>query len=574
MRRYRGLAAAPGIAIGPAWIYRPVSITIDRRAVADPVVEWERVETAFAMARMQLQALEDRARRTVGGGEADIFVAHQLFLDDDELLRSLAEMVQGRHMNAEAAVFDGFEHYALALESLEEEYFQARAQDVRDVRQRVLRCVTGSSHDDEQPTRPVIILAEDLTPSDTMQFERGSILGIGTVRGGPTSHTAILAGALGVPAVVSAPLDLDEVIDETLVILDGTTGDVILGPTLAELEHARQRQAQWLAQHADQLAAAHQPAITRDGHPVEVVANIGGEEDARHALEQGAEGVGLFRTEFLFLDRDSMPTETEQTRTYRAVFKTLGQRPVVVRTLDIGGDKAVSYLGITEEPNPFLGWRAIRMIRERPDILERQLRALFLAAEDTPVDLRIMLPMVGSLSEVERARQILDEVQAALQREGHTLPQLQFGIMIEVPSAAILADCLAPHVDFFSIGTNDLTQYTLAVDRTNERVAVLASPYHPAVLRLIKMTIDAAHGHGKWVGLCGELGGDVMAVPLLLGMGLDEFSMSAHAIPAVKAAIRRWSVAEARGIAERALGMSSASDVLAYLETMHRNGLG
>lgn len=566
MRGYHGLAAAPGIAIGPAWVYRPAPVVVERSVVADPVAEWGRLETAFAMARTQLQALEARARQSVGSAEAEIFVAHQLFLDDDELLRSLAEMVQGRRMNAEAAVFDGFEHYAVALESLEEEYFQARAQDVRDVRQRVLRCLHGDSHADEQPKRPVIILAEDLTPSDTMQFDRSAILGIGTVKGGPTSHTAILAGALGVPAVVSAPMDLSEVIDDTLVILDGVTGEIALGPTLTQLERARERQAQWLAEHADQLAAAHQPAVTRDGQAVEVVANIGGEEDARLALEKGAEGVGLFRTEFLYLDRDSMPTETEQTRTYYAVFKVLGQRPIVVRTLDIGGDKAVSYLGLAAEPNPFLGWRAIRMIRERPDILERQLRALLLAAADTDVDLRIMLPMVGSLSEVERARAILDEVRAALSAEGHALPNLQFGIMIEVPSAALLADRLAKHVDFFSIGTNDLTQYTLAVDRTNERVAVLASPYHPAVLRLIKMTIDAAHAQGKWVGLCGELGGDVMAVPLLLGMGLDEFSMSAHAIPAVKAAIRRWQVAEARVIAERALGMSSANEVVAFLE--------
>lgn len=574
MRRYFGLAAAPGIAIGPAWVYRPTQIIVDRRPAKDPVAEWDRVQTAFAMARTQLQALETRARRTVGAAEADIFVAHQLFLDDDELLRSLAEMVEDRHANAEAAVHDGFEYYAQALESLDEEYFRARAQDVRDVRQRVLRCLQGARADD-LPRRPVIILSEDLTPSDTVQFDRSTILGIGTVRGGPTSHTAILAGALGVPAVVSAPVDLDEVVAETLAILDGLSGEITLGPTLAELERARQRQSEWLAEHASQLAAAHQPAITRDGHRVEVVANIGSAEDARGALENGAEGVGLFRTEFLYLDRDAMPSEAEQTRTYHEVLQVMGERPVVVRTLDIGGDKAVSYLGIAQEPNPFLGWRAIRMIRERPDVLERQLRALLIAAGETGADLRVMLPMVSSVSELERAQEILSQVREALTAEARPIShRLQFGMMVEVPSAALMADAFAPHVDFFSIGTNDLTQYTLAVDRTNERVAVLASPYHPAVLRLIKMTIDAAHAHGKWVGLCGELGGDVLAVPLLLGMGLDEFSMSAHSIPAVKAAIRRWSLLDSRAVADQALHLPHASRVLDFLnETHEQRGL-
>lgn len=349
--------------------------------------------------------------------------------------------------------------------------------------------------------------------------------------------------------------------------MDGATGDVILGPTLAELNLAKERQGEWQKQRARLLSTASRPAITRDGHAVEVVANIGSAADARTALENGAEGVGLFRTEFLYLDRDSLPTESEQTETYRQAFQVIGPRPIVVRTLDIGGDKAVSYLSLTAEPNPFLGWRAIRMIRERPDVLEQQLRALLAAGGQTQADLRIMLPMVSSVGEVARAREIFDEAQAQLIVEGRPLPPtIQFGIMVEVPSAAVQADHFAQMVDFFSIGTNDLPQYTLAVDRTNERVAALASPYHPAVLRLIQMTIEAAHRHGKWVGLCGELGGDVIAAPLLLGLGLDEFSMAASAIPAVKEAIRQWTMEGACDVARHALSLSSAVDVIDYLK--------
>lgn len=565
MRRYQGVPASGGLAIGEAWVYHPIKIEVHQYRINDPDEEWLRLQAAINLALNQLQALEQRAEATVGKKEAEIFGAHQAFLTDVELMEGIHNLIYDEKLNAEAAVKMQFEEYARMLADLDDPYLKARSQDLEDVGMRVLRCLRGHADiADDMLIKPSVIVADDLTPSDTIQFNKEKILGICISKGGPTSHTAILARSLGVPAIVSAAFDVGEIENGTLTIVDGLDGIITLGPSLSALEAAKKKQAAWQEARKEQLSATHEPAVTLDGVRVEVSANIGGVDDARKAVAMGAEGIGLFRTEFLYLDRTELLNIREQVAIYQGVVEILGERPLVVRTLDIGGDKSLPYLSLAAEPNPFLGWRGIRMVRERPDIIGNQFEALLKAGVNG--DLRIMLPMVSGEGEVRRAREILDEVIQAMKNRGEPIPQkLQFGIMVEVPSAVLLADHLAPLVDFFSIGTNDLTQYTMAVDRTNERVANLASPYNPAVLKLIAMTIDAAHRYGKWVGMCGELAGDVLAVPVLLGLGLDEFSMASSSIPAVKQTIRKWTVKRCKQVAQDALAMQGSSEVLEYL---------
>ena len=561
----KGIPVSDGIAIGSGWIYHPVTIKVERYQNQVPEFEKTRLETALQQAKSQIVQLQQRTRETIGEEEAAIFEAHALFLDDPEFVGAIKAIIEAQRINAEAAVEEVVELYVQQLLSLEDAYFQARAQDIGDVGHRLLCCLLGVSPEGIDLPEAVIIVAEDLTPSDTVQFERSKILGLCTVRGGPTSHTAILARSIGVPAAVSLALQLGDLQNGVLLILNGTDGTLTIDPEPQELAQARQSQDQWRSHWAEQVADAHLPAVTKDGRTVEVVANIGSVMDARQAIEYGAEGVGLLRTEFLYLDRQRMPSQAEQINTYREIFEVIGNRPLVVRTLDIGGDKAVEYLGTKSEPNPFLGWRAIRMIDEKPEILRDQFCALLEAGAG--FDLRIMVPMVSSLDEVQQARQLFDEAHQALRTTGKPMAdKVQFGIMVEVPAAALLVEHLAKYVDFFSIGTNDLTQYTLAVDRTNERVAHLASPFHPAVIRLIAGTIQEAHAKGKWVGLCGEMAGDPLAAPLLLGLGLDEFSMAAASIPVVKQTMRRLVYRDCQEIAATALKLPTTNTVLEYLQ--------
>ncbi|MCS7178534.1 MAG: phosphoenolpyruvate--protein phosphotransferase [Anaerolineae bacterium] len=566
MRTICGIPASPGIAIGPVFQYQRSQLSIEPRRVEDPDAEWHRLQVAIEKAREQLLAICASVKES-GQEYTAIFQAQALMLEDPELLTAVRMAIGEQRLNAEAALAKVAEQYAEMLATLEDEYLRARAADVRDVKDRVLRILLGV---EDAPARalhiPSVIVARDLTPSDTALLDKSLVLGFCTVEGGPTSHTAILARGLGLPAVVGAGPQVLDVPNGTTVILDGTQGMLLTEPDRETLEAYRSRQSAYAAFLCTAKEAAHLPAITRDGHRVEVVANIGNVEGARTALEAGAEGVGLLRTEFLYLERDHLPDEEEQYQAYRAIVEVFGDRPVILRTLDIGGDKDLPYLSLPRELNPFLGLRAVRLCLAYPDLFRPQLRAALRAA--VAGNLKIMFPMIATVGEVRLAKAILEECRAELQAEGKPVPdRVDVGIMVEIPAAAVMADHLAAEVDFFSIGTNDLSQYTMAADRTNASVAHLASAFHPAVLRLVRDVIYAAHAQGKWVGLCGELAGEPLAIPILLGLGLDEFSMNPSAIPVAKHIIRSLTWEETREIARVALELESADAVQEWVRT-------
>jgi len=578
MKTLRGLAASAGIAIGPAFVYAPDDLETGQATpgvgepagtLRDATCQLARVQDAMKEAEQQLKAVYEKSLIEVGEETAAIFLAHQEFLSDPALVAEVTRQIQEQHLDAEAAVEHAFEGYAKQLEALEDDYYRERALDLRDVSRRVRRVLSGVKDQLalSNLSSPVVVVARDLTPSDTAQMNKAMVLGLCTATGGLTSHTAIIARILGIPAVVGIGDELLQIQSETALIVNGQEGRVILEPDSATLQdYARQRDLLVEKQIRDK-AAAHEPASTSDGHRVEVVANIADATSAQTALDFGAEGVGLFRTEYLFLNRQSVPSEEEQYRDYRAVADVLGDRPLIIRTLDIGGDKQLPYLHMAQEMNPFLGWRAIRLCLDSPQIFEPQLRAILRAALDRNV--LIMFPMIATVQEVRRARQVVEHVKRQLTSEGVPFnPAVQIGIMVEVPSAAVMADKIAPEVDFFSIGTNDLIQYTLACDRVNEKVAYLYDPLHPAVLRLIQGVITGAHGAGRWVGMCGEMAGDLEAIPLLLGMGLDEFSMNASSMPAAKTLIGSLSMAQAREIASKALARSTAEEIRDYLGSL------
>jgi len=573
MREYRGLPASDGIAVGPALLYVPDdTLGGSSEAPSGPVdvaYETARLEEALAEAERQLANIYEQALGEVGEDTAAVFLAHQEFLADPALLGEVNRQITAEQATADVAVEVAFEQFAQQLEMLEDDYYRERALDLRDVSRRVRRILAGVQ--DQQMlaelAHPVIVVARELTPSDTAQMNKKMVLGFCTATGGLTSHTAIIARILGIPAVVGIGADILELQNGETLIVDGHAGTVMAGvDTDTAQAYIRQRDAQ-LEALAQDKAAAQQKAATADGHEVEVVANIADAQSAELALEFGAEGVGLFRTEYLFLNRQSLPSEDEQYGEYRAVADVLGDRPLIIRTLDIGGDKQLPYLGMGQEMNPFLGWRAIRLCLDSPELFGPQLRALLRASVDRNV--QIMFPMIATVEEVRRARQALRSAQDELAAQGVPFDaQTEVGIMIEVPSAALMADVLAPEVDFFSIGTNDLIQYTMACDRVNERVAYLYDPLHPAILRLIKGVINAAHAHGKWVGMCGEMAGDLEAIPLLLGLGLDEFSMNPPSIPAAKRLIGALTLPQAQAIAKEALQKGTAEQVRSYLGSL------
>lgn len=560
MKQFQGIGASPGIAFGPAYVYRPAELVVRRRRAEDAAAEWARCRGALAEAGRALEALRRQAAAEFGEDEANIFDAHQMILYDPEVEKELqAELAEGA--SAEAAVQAVFERAVRTFEAMEDPLFRARAADFADVGRRLLCLLLGQP---EAPLRalasPAVVVARDLLPSETVQMNKTMVRGFCTAGGGPLSHVAILARNLGLPAVVGAGQEVLFLASGTPLILDGEAGLVIAEAEAQLLAAYQEKAAQAAEARLASQAGAREPAITRDGRRVEVAANIGMPGEEVEALQAGAEGIGLLRTEFLFVGRQSAPSEEEQLQAYRAILEAMGERPVIARTLDIGGDKPAPFLALAREENPFLGLRAIRISLAKPELFVTQVRALLRAGHG--FNLKIMLPMVATIEEVQAARRLIDQARGELETGGLPFADpVEIGTMVEVPSAALIADHLAPYVDFFSIGSNDLTQYTLAADRGNPAVAALTDALHPAVLRLVDGVIRAGHAAGVWVGMCGELAGDTLAIPVLLGLGLDEFSMGAAAIPAAKALIRRLSQAQAQELAKQALAQSGAAAV-------------
>jgi len=564
MEILKGISASKGIAIAQGFIYRQAVSAPARIEISDTDGELRRLQAALDTARDELKDIYENALQSVGEEEAEIFHAQMLMVDDPDLLEMVEEKIRTERWNADAAFYESAESYAQMLLELPDEYFQARATDVRDIGRRIVRILQNKPAQTNQLTRRSIILAEDLAPTDTMQFDRALIAGFFTARGGTTSHTAILARALGIPAIVGSGEFPDEIDGNAPLILDGDAGLLMVNPDEQTLSKYQERIAEQARKSGEEKQTALQPAVTKDGKHFEVVSNIGNLHDAVSAMENGAEGVGLLRTEFSYIEQNRVSSEEEMVEAYGAIFKVFGKYPVVIRTLDIGGDKEVPHLKLPVEDNPFLGCRGIRLCFARPDLFRPQLRAILRAGVDT--DLRIMFPMVAAIEEVRQGRQILNECMAELKAEGIAYNERpQVGIMIEVPSAAMCADQLAREVDFFSIGTNDLTQYTMAADRGNASVSYLVSALQPAVLRLIKRVIEAGHEGGIWVGMCGEMAGEPLAIPILLGFGLDEFSMNSPAIPRAKHIIRQWDTANARALSEQAIQCTTPQEVEALV---------
>jgi phosphocarrier protein FPr len=556
-----GVPVSPGAAAGPARRLRRRAAVVHDRAAVDPAAEWCALEQALAATAADVR----RAGAAVGAraavADAAIFDAHLLFLEDDALLSPARARVFDHHETAARAWADAISAAAEAWDGLEDTYQRARAADLRDVGEQVLAHLAGPGETAAAAVEAGdVVVAPDLAPADVAALASAAVAGIALAHGGPASHAAILARALGLPAVAGAGVALLAVSDGTPLLVDGDAGAVTVAPS-SEAVAAAARRRDLLARAADEArAAASAPAVTRDGVAVSVEANVAGPQDVPAAVAAGADGVGLLRTEYLFLNAAAMPGEDEQAAAYSAVAEALGGRPLTVRTLDAGADKPLAFLAPAPEANPFLGVRGLRLSLARPALLRTQLRAVLRAAAGH--DLRVMFPMVATVDELRRAREVLDEARASLRDEGVATPaELEVGVMLEVPSAALIARKLAPLADFFSVGTNDLTQYTLAAERGNAAVASLSDPLHPAVLRLIRLTVEAAAAAGRRVAVCGEVAGDRLAIPLLIGLGVTELSMNAVAIPAAKQAVRATDAARAAGLAEQALDAESAADV-------------
>ncbi|CAM4286980.1 phosphoenolpyruvate--protein phosphotransferase [Paenibacillus tarimensis] len=566
MSNVQGIAAAAGIAVAKAFRMEEVHLTVEKRTVEQPEAELAKLDQALEQSMAEVQLLKERTLQQMGEKKAEIFESHLLILQDPELIGPVRDKISSEKVNADYALKEVADMFISMFENNKSAYLRERAADMRDVTKRVLAHIQGVKITDLSAIQEeVVLVAVDLTPSETAQLDRNYVKGFATNIGGRTSHSAIMARSLEIPAVVGTKNILDEVKDGDLLILDGLDGVVLINPDEETVASYREKQRRYEEQKIEWAKLKDKPTVSADGHHVELAANIGTPNDVTGVLDNGGEAVGLYRTEFLYMGRDKLPSEKDQFNAYRTVLEKMEGKPVVVRTLDIGGDKELSYLQLPKEMNPFLGYRAVRLCLDQQDIFRTQLRALLRAS--VYGNLRIMFPMIATLDEFRQAKAILLEEKEKLKQEDIPVSdEIQLGIMVEIPSTAVLADQFAKEVDFFSIGTNDLIQYTMAADRMNERVSYLYQPYNPAIIRLIKLVIDAAHKEGRWVGMCGEMAGDSTAIPILLGLGLDEFSMSATSILPARTQISKLSHAEMQKLAEQALQKSTAEEVVQLVE--------
>ncbi|HEY8435722.1 MAG TPA: phosphoenolpyruvate--protein phosphotransferase [Haloplasmataceae bacterium] len=557
-----GISASQGIAWGRAFRIEKVPLPVVQRKIDDVDREIQRLHQAIEETKKDLKRIRDKTLKKFDQQHAAIFEAHLLVASDPELIERVTEAISQDRVNAEYALKTIRDEFLTLFESMDNEYMRERAQDIKDVTDRILSKLLDIQQADLSLIQEdVILVAHDLTPSETALMDTGYVRGIVTDVGGRTSHAAIMARSLELPAIVGTKKATATIQDGDLLIVDATQGVVHINPSVETLARYREKQAQYQYSKQILFKLKEAPTVTKDGTRVELFANIGSPQDLKGVLSNGAEGIGLFRTEFLYMRRPSLPTEEEQVVAYRQVLEAMAGKPVLIRTLDIGGDKELPYLHLPRELNPFLGYRAIRLCLDRPGVFKTQLRALLRAS--VYGNLRIMFPMIATVEEFLQAKTLLLKTKKELKQEGiETSDTIPVGMMVEVPSAAILADQFAEVVDFFSIGTNDLIQYTFAADRMNERVAYLYQPYHPSILRLIKHVIDAAHRHGKSVGMCGEMAGDPIAVPLLLGLGLDEFSMSAISILPTRQLIRNLSKEAMVDLAKQALNLTTMDEVI------------
>ena len=558
-----GIPASPGIVFGKALVLKEEKIVLDIQKIKDSQVDEEiaRFYAGREAAVEQLNSIKERAYQSLGEEKAAIFEGHLMILEDEELEEEIIDYLRSNHVNAAVAANVVIDQQVAILSEIDDEYLKERAGDIRDIGNRLIKNILGMHIVDlGEINEEAILVAYDLTPSETAQLNLDKVLGFVTDIGGRTSHTSIMARSLELPAIVGTNNVTELVNTGDFLILDALNNVVYVNPSQEDIQRLKALQAKLADEKAELAKLKDLPALTLDGHRVDVVANIGTIRDIEGAERNGAEGVGLYRTEFLFMDRDQLPTEEEQFIAYKDVVEAMNGNLVILRTMDVGGDKELPYLDLPKEMNPFLGWRAIRIALDRREILNAQLRAVLRASAYGK--LAVMFPMIISVEEIRELKSVIEELKVELRNEGKDFDEnIQIGVMVETPSAAVNAKFLAKEVDFFSIGTNDLTQYTLAVDRGNELISHLYNPMSPSVLSLIKQVIDASHAEGKWTGMCGELAGDERATVLLLGMGLDEFSMSPISVPRIKKLIRNVNYQDAKLLAEKALQQPTAAEI-------------